>query len=159
MCACRETDVRKSAEKFHPFYAAAVFPWWLNALYYTTAIRAKICKVVSFFQLSYQTSESTTPLLSTSLVLPVSIFSIRSPQWHWAESPNCKIPERVIFSGVLLRASLTLPGILSPLSSQRAPRPTELNSVAWIRDRTTSIVRPPLVGEISANSGSSTAVI
>jgi hypothetical protein len=33
MCACRETDVRKSAEKFHPFYAAAVFPWWLNALY------------------------------------------------------------------------------------------------------------------------------
>jgi hypothetical protein len=33
MCACRETDVRKSAEKFHPFYAAAVFLWWLNALY------------------------------------------------------------------------------------------------------------------------------
>jgi hypothetical protein len=33
MCACRETDVRKSAEKFHPFYAAAVFPWWLNAPY------------------------------------------------------------------------------------------------------------------------------
>jgi hypothetical protein len=33
MCARRETDVRKSAEKFHPFYAAAVFPWWLNALY------------------------------------------------------------------------------------------------------------------------------
>jgi hypothetical protein len=23
---CRETGVRKSAEKFHPFYAAAVFP-------------------------------------------------------------------------------------------------------------------------------------
>jgi hypothetical protein len=34
MCACRETDVRKSAEKFHPFYAAAVFPSWLNALYF-----------------------------------------------------------------------------------------------------------------------------
>jgi hypothetical protein len=33
MCACRESNVRKSAEKFHPFYAAAVFPWWLNALY------------------------------------------------------------------------------------------------------------------------------
>jgi hypothetical protein len=28
--------VRKSAEKFHPFYAAAVFPWWLNALYIDT---------------------------------------------------------------------------------------------------------------------------
>jgi hypothetical protein len=40
MCACRETDVRKSAEKFHPFYAAAVFPWWLNALYIPSNIHS-----------------------------------------------------------------------------------------------------------------------
>jgi hypothetical protein len=43
MCACRETDVRKSAEKFHPFYAAAVFPWWLNALYNAAVNYTKIC--------------------------------------------------------------------------------------------------------------------
>jgi hypothetical protein len=42
MCACRETDVRKSAEKFHPFYAAAVFPWWLNALYLELTVQEKL---------------------------------------------------------------------------------------------------------------------
>jgi hypothetical protein len=29
--------------------------------------------------------------------------------------------------------------------------PTKLNSVAWIRERTIPIERPPLVGEVSAN--------